>query len=308
MKKNSIKILFFCLSIIWGICLFIYSNEVILSVRNAIIIWGQNIIPSLYPFFILSEILIYFDAFKLLGNIMNPIMKHIFHLSPNCAYIFLMSMFSGCPGGSKYTTDLLSQKQITKEEANYLITITHFCNPLFIIGTIGSLLLQNNEVAFFILIAHFSSNFILAFFTRPKTIPIQIQKTEFINEKRDFMTMLANAILKTFQTLIIILGIIIIFFTLSTILEKLIPNSQILNGIISGILEMTSGIHKVNMLPFSIKEKAVLITAFLSFGGFSIHMQVATFLTKCQLSYKKFLISRIYQTIISVLIILILIH
>lgn len=308
MKKNNIKVLFFCLSIICGICLFIYSNEVILSIRNAIIIWGQNIIPSLYPFFILSEILIYFDAVKVLGNIMNPMMKYIFHLSPNCSYIFLMSMFSGCPGGSKYTIDLLSQNQISKEEANYLITITHFCNPLFIIGTVGSLLLQNKKIAFFILIAHFSSNFILAFLTRPKTIPVQVRKSEFRNEKKDFMTMLANAILKTFQTLIIILGIIIIFFTLSTILEKLIPNSQILNGIISGMLEMTSGIHKVNMLPFSIKEKAVLITAFLSFGGFSIHMQVATFLTKYQLSYKSFFIARIYQTIFSVLIILMLLN
>lgn len=300
MKRNNIKYLFLCLSIFCGVNLFIYSNDVIICIRDAIVIWGQNIIPSLYPFFILSEVIAYFDVITVLNKLTKPLMYHIFHLSPNCAYAFLMSMFSGFPGGAKYTTDLLEQKQINRKEASFLINITHFSNPLFIIGTVGTLLLQNKRASIFILIAHYLSNFILAIITRPKELPsdnkLIIEKT-----KIPFMTMIANAILKTFQTLIIILGIMMIFLTLTMLLGKWLPLSREVNAIVTGILEMTSGIHKISYLPFSLKEKAVLITAILSFGGFSVHMQVASFLAKHQLSYRPFFISRLKQTLIAMI-------
>ena len=51
-----------------------------------------------------------------------------------------------------------------------------------------------------------------------------------------------------------------------------------------------------------IKIKAPLMTMFLSFGGLSIHLQVISQIVDIDIKYFKFLIARIYHSIISGLI------
>ena len=46
-------------------------------------------------------------------------------------------MLTGFPSGSKYITDFYNKKYIDRNTANYLLTFTHFSNPLFILGTVS---------------------------------------------------------------------------------------------------------------------------------------------------------------------------
>ena len=92
----------------------------------------------LFPFIFISEILISYGFVQFLGEIFFlPFMNKFFGISGNASFALIMSMFSGTPGGAKYTTKLLEKNLITKKEAEKIIMWTHFTNPIFILGTIA---------------------------------------------------------------------------------------------------------------------------------------------------------------------------
>ena len=65
------------------------------------------------------------------------------------------------------------------------------------------------------------------------------------------------------------------------------------------LLEITMGINNLSKLNIPNIYKTILTSMTLSFGGLAIHMQVLSFITEVNLSYKKFLIARIYHSILS---------
>ena len=72
-KKNIIPIMF----LLFTICLIIFSKSNIQVVKNSLSIWVNNVIPSLFPFFIATELLNYTNIPKLVGNIFNKIKKEM---------------------------------------------------------------------------------------------------------------------------------------------------------------------------------------------------------------------------------------
>ena len=72
------------------------------------------------------------------------------------------------------------------------------------------------------------------------------------------------------------------------------------------ILEITQGLFKLKTMRFSPDIKALISTMIISFGGLCIHMQVSSILADTKIKYKNYLISRIFQTILAPIILIIL--
>ena len=229
-----------------------------------------------------------------------------FNLPKESSYAFFTSLFSGFPSGSKYVKDLLEKKLLTEEEANYLIMFTHYSNPLFIVSTIGILLLNNIKYGYIILFSHILSNILVAFIYKKKKKIYNVYNKKELKEHANylsmnnkiFITVLINAIWKSFKILLNMLGIIMFFLMITTIVNKLFNFSPLLKAIISGLLEMTQGVNYISKLNLSINIKSAIIGAMISFSGLSIHFQVKSIIETSKIKYKNFLIARITQSII----------
>lgn len=75
--KRNILPTIFCL---FTVCLILFSKNNIVAVRNGLTLWVNNVIPSLLPFFIATELLSYTNIISKLGKLLNPIMKPIFNV------------------------------------------------------------------------------------------------------------------------------------------------------------------------------------------------------------------------------------
>ena len=65
-----------------------------------------------------------------------------------------------------------------------------------------------------------------------------------------------------------------------------------------GILEITNGINKIsNIQNISYIEILTIVSFILGFGGFSVHMQVASILSDSDLSFKTYLLGKLLQGI-----------
>lgn len=273
------------------------SNLIINTVYKSINIWFYNIVPTILPIYLIIDLLANYNGFYYLSKLFGTFMEKVFKMKKETSHVFILSCLSGFPSNSKYIKNMLDNKEINLEEANKLLTFTHFSNPLFIIESIGFKFLYDKKIGIIILICHYLTNIIIGLFYRNYYINldrINIKK----ENKKGFVICLTNSIYKTIKILFLLLGIITFFMLITCILRELLINSYILN-IICGLLEMTQGIYYISGSNLNIVFKASIITFFISFGGISIHMQVFSILSDYKLKYSNYLLARIFHGFIS---------
>lgn len=75
--RRNILPAIFC---IFTACLVIFSKSNLVAAKEGLLLWANNIVPSLLPFFIATELLGYTNVVTILGRILNPIMKPLFNI------------------------------------------------------------------------------------------------------------------------------------------------------------------------------------------------------------------------------------
>lgn len=310
MKKNIYNLLTILLLLLILSSILIYSQETLKSVLFAFNIWKENIFPSLFPFFVISDLLMNYGFVNILGELTKKIMNKVFYLPGEASFVIIASMLSGFPSSAKFVKSLLEEQKINTEEAEYLLSFTHFSNPLFVIGVIGSTMLKSKKLGFIILFCHIISNFIIAIVIRKKrevdTSTINIDKLFTINSNKSFIQVLTSSITKTINTLILLLGIVTTFLVLSTLISNLINLNDFTRAIVSGILEMTQGIKYISAVNIPLYLKATIMTMFISFGGISIHLQIMSILSDTKVKYKNYFISRVAHASLAGVLVLVL--
>ena len=229
------------------------SNEVIESVTFSISIWKDNLFPTLFPFFVVSNLLMHYGFVDVIGSILSYPMQKIFHLPGETGFVLAASLFSGFPSGAKYTKDLVNQNRITSEEGARLLTFTHYSNPLFILGMIGSVLLNNANVAILILISHISAGLLVGFLFNYKYRFNNVVLSNNVVSKNDekiksFGELLTTSIFDSLNTMFLLLGVVTIFLIVSSFINQLIALPPILKVLFSGMLEMTQGVKLASSL------------------------------------------------------------
>ena len=297
MKKNIynftiLSFLVFCL-----FAILTNPKEIMDAGTFSLEIWRKNIFPSLFPFFILADMLVNYGFVQILGTLLKKPIKKLFHLRSVCAFVIVMSLISGFPSSAKYITKLYKEKMITIEEANHLITFTHFSNPLFIMGTIFSLL-QNKKVCLFILFSHYTANLFIGILLKKEQE--KNKELPFSSEKKPFASVFKSSIDTTINTLAYILGTLTIFLVLTTLLFNYIDLPLLSKNILRGLLEITQGIKYISLMSIHEHLKGLIITSFLSFGGLCIHMQVLGIIKEINIKYSRYFLSRILHVILSI--------
>ena len=213
-------------------------------------------------------------------------MKKLFHLSENTSYVFVMSMLSGFPGSAIYAKELYEKKLITKKEVEHLILFCHFPNPIFAITMIPN-------KPFLVLIVNYSLNIFIGFLYRNKQVNNYIIKN-IDKTKENFFIIFTNTIKNAMNNSLFILGVIVFFFMLSSILNNPISNI---------FLEISQGLNYLKNLNMITQLKSAIAGAILAFGGLSVHLQTYGILSELNFDYLKYLKTRLLSALLSFLII-----
>lgn len=293
MKKFFKEDIFIFITIL--VIFLIFKNNITFknTILNGSILFFEQIFPTLFPFFIINDILINYNFYKYTSKIFYKLFKKIFNHSKIATYIFIMSLISGTPTNAYLTTNLVSEKLLSKKDASIIISYANFLNPFFLYTILSNLF--NNVIALKIIIINYLVNFIIAFFY--KKHPYQDIEVNF-SHKLSFFKVLSNSINRCFNTLIIVFGTILFYFILCDSLN-LIINSPLINCFLNGILETTGGILKLKNLNISIYFKEILAIIFISFSGLSINTQIKNILDTEDISFKPFFIARLIQVVLS---------
>lgn len=322
LKRNGITILF-CL---FSIGLILFSRNNLVAAKNGLILWATAVVPSLFPFFVSTELLNNTNIVKVFGKILNPIMRPLFDVPGEGAFAFLMGLISGYPVGAKIIANFMENGICTKEEAERMLAFTNNSGPLFIIGTVGITLFGSTTIGILLFITH-----ILACISVGITLRILSyrKKLNFKGLNRGYSSntvknnvtfsslgeILGKSITNSISTILMIGGFVVIFSVIISILNQshildiftgiLSPilsifnfPLELINPFLSGIVELTNGVSLVASTPLKAISITIILCAFLlGFGGFSILLQVFSIISKSGLSIKIYTFGKLFQGI-----------
>lgn len=215
---------------------------------------------------------------------------------------YVISALGGFPTGAATIAYLKRTNQISKKEANGLLSICHSPSPLFVLGFVGHDLLNNTRFSWKFLILYHTVSFlmlVLYYFSHRSTPRQEIKLDNLRRHENPFISSIKDSI-----PTVLVVGSTIIFFTtiytvviytIQTIFPTIHKNLLLLTA---ASLEMTNGLQIAQTL-FSNEPilLPLLMTTFLSSQSLSIHMQVAVIAKSENLSLKPYILARIFFTI-----------
>lgn len=310
--------------LIFLILLVSFSETSFKSAHSGFMLWANNVLPALLPFFICIELIKATNFMEALGKFLEPIMKPIFKV-PGCgAFAIVMGMSSGYPVGAKIVSDLRENDCCTKTEGERLLAFTNTSGPLFIIGSVGVGMFGDSKIGLLLLLTHFAASISVGILFRfYNTKDKEIIHNDYISKNKKAFKfsllgeLMSNAIKNSITTLLLICGYMIFFSVLTNIfsntnisfyLSKIIDSFLHILGfskemslpIINGTMEVTGGISELSLLKnIDYIELLPCVAFVLGFGGFSVCMQVNSIIASTDLSIKPYILGKFLQGIIS---------
>lgn len=299
MKKKLFN-LFVILSCVFIIiyCI-IYKSLIFETIYFSMETWIKNIVPSLFPFFIISDILITYNVEKYIPSFITKFFSKLFNISDKLVSIFFLSMISGYPSSAKNTRKYYDLGLISLEEANHILLFSHFSNPLFILSTVSVMFFNNEKLGLPILISHYLGNIIIGIILRNRAPKYNNSNNEIKNKNIKFGLVFSKSIISAIDTLLLILGTLTCFLIISTCIIDFLNINLKLSILIKSILEITMGLKSLSLVNISDLLKIVISSMIISFGGLSVHMQILSQISDTDISYSNFFISRVFHSIIS---------
>lgn len=282
--------------------LFIINRELVFNtVGFSLDIWITSVLPALFPFFVISDILISYDVIRYIPKVIKNLFKKLFNVSDNGLVVIILSMLSGFPSNARNIKNMYNSNKISKKEGEHLLYFTHFSNPMFILGTLVSIFLKKKELGLIIFISHYLPNIIIGILLRKlNTSKLDINYNNDINN--NFGLVLTKSIRKSLDSVFNILGTLTVFLIISSLLINVFNFNNGISLLIKSILELTSGLKELSNFNLSNSYLVIASSCILSFGGLSVHMQVINELSDTDISYSNFFIGRIIQVILSLVV------
>ena len=296
-KLSDVLVVFLMLILLFE---FLIQKEFIFSIVSySLNVWIQNLLPSMFPFFVVSDILVSYHIINYIPRIFKNVFCSLFKVSESVITIFFLSFLSGFPSNARIIRMMYESGEISKEEGNRALLFTHFSNPMFILSTVGVMFLHNEKYGYIILISHFLGNVIIGIATRWMNYSFHYDYTQKFCESQNFSKVFIRAIRSSIDTCLLILGTVTCFLICSSLLTYYFDFGYYGNTVIKGIMEITIGLKKLSLLSIPDIYKVVIATMFLSFGGLSVHLQVLSQIVDIDLSYHLYFVARIFHAIIS---------
>lgn len=279
----------------------ICSNGVALGI-NLIV---NSLIPAILPFIIISNYLIKSGCSTGLGKIFYSLTRHIFPLSPNGTYAFIMGLLCGYPIGAKIVADLEKSNMISSEEARYLFKYTNHVSPAFVQGYLILFVLNSNCNKSLILLLIYAPEIILAILSKPSyNFPIQSVSPAATKNTSSPDTLFDISFYNGVKAILKVSGYVIIFSVLICFINEIWFLPEIIKVITVSICEITSGLYCISNYNTSPFTKELLCIIFTIFGGISSFFQIKSVTKGTSFSTLSYFITKAKAMVIAVIILI----
>lgn len=289
------KIIYTLLFLLVFICILSYSRESMGYALWGLQLWFENMIPALFPFMILSGILVRMELAGSFAGFFSPVINPLFRLSPHANYCMILGFFCGFPMGAKTVAEMYRRKQISFREGEFLLAFCNNIGPVYFCSFVLPLL--NRKLVLPYLIGMYGIPLVYGLilrYTIYRDIGRQTQTKDFHSStasKTDLLSALENSVSTSIES-IVTLGGYMIFFSIWNLFPYIISGKT--NGYLAPVWEITGGLRLASE---TISPLYALLL--LPFGGLSCIAQTNSCIQGTGLSLIKYMIHKLILTLLT---------
>lgn len=262
-KRNALQ-LFLAAA---GLLVLILDSRVALNgARSGVELCIKTVIPSLFPFFVLSMILA-----DILTEYKTPSQEKLawfLGIPPSGVSVLVPAVLGGYPVGAKCIGDLYQQNQLTRQDAEHLLSFCSNAGPSFLFGMISGFF-PEKKLVWLLWFIHLLSAALTA-------VSMPAEKA-FIASQSSSMRKDKSVILSAAKAITLVCCWVILFRIIISFLDAwflwLLP--EWIRVLLIGILELTNGCCELLQIS-NIPLRFILCACMLSIGGICVLLQTAS--------------------------------
>lgn len=275
----------------------VFPQAVFSGAEEGLLLWFQIIFPTLFPFLVVTSLLLSSGGLDLIARLFGGLFRRIFRVTKNGAFAVLAGFLCGYPMGAKVTADLLRAQKISSEEARYLLSFCNNTSPVFIINFIVWKTFGEESLLIPTLLILIASPVLMSFIFRRLYLNGMSRFPEpsaGLKEKRtrfDF-SVLDSCMMNSFEAIVKVGGYIILFSVILSLIKELSGQNGVLMAA-APALEVTNGILLLNSSVSDPGLRYAAILGLTSFGGLCSAAQTQCMLEGTGLSVIPYIIEKL---------------
>ncbi len=289
-------------------------DQAISGAKDGLALCYNVIMPSLFPFFVLSSLVVDLGLAAYLGRAMEGLMRPLFRVSGSCAAAVALGFIGGYPVGARTALQLYRQGLCTKTEAERLLAFCNNSGPAFILGVVGAGVFGDSRVGLLLYLTHALASVLVGLLfrfyggregrrtasARPKPIQTVTIPAAFTGAVgRSFQSTLnICAFVVFFAVILRLLSACGVFTALARLLALAGFEPEWAQRLVAGLLELSSGVSSLRG-GAQLTGRVSMAAFMLGWAGLSVHCQVLSFLVDSGLSAKTYLLGKLCHGLIA---------
>lgn len=290
MKRFSIFLLFALCAAIF--LLFLISPDVVQkSAYESVLFCSSVLIPSLFPGFVLSDLLL---SLAPRTDRRNGVFSRLFRLPQSLFGCWLIGLLAGFPAAADCSCRMAEEGRVATSDANRVLAFTNNPGIVFVICAVGSGLFGSIFAGLYLWVIQTVSAIMVGIvFAKPcSDFPQRGGGDSF---RGNLSQIFPKAVVSSVSAVLNICGFVVFFRVLIDVLTCSVPLDGV-RGLFAGLLEMTCGISALTEFNF---QSAVVASLILGWSGFSVHFQILNVVSHANLSLKYYFPGKILQALFS---------
>lgn len=300
--KKVFRIFLTCVFLLLFCLMLSHPMESLYYSFTGLTLWFEKMIPTLFPFMILSGIMVRMNLTEYFSALLTPLLKPVFQVSGHGVYCMLMGFFCGFPMGAKVIDDLYERGKLSRKEASYLLAFCNNIGPIYFISFVLPLLGLKGKLPYLfgmygiplcygMILSRLQARSVLKS-NSAKELSLSACSTS-LPKKDSLLAQIDDSILSAIENITKLGGYMILFNLLNLFPAMCLPEKML--PVINALLEITSGISRIG------KRQPLTVLLLLPFGGFSCIAQTYSILKNTDLSISHYCIHKCILTLLTAL-------
>lgn len=266
------------LCVLLFLLLFLDSETASEQMKRGMRICFDTLIPSIFPFMVISELLVRSGACEPISRIMRRPMEFLFGVSGECASALVLGIVCGFPVGAKVAASLCSRGEITKKECENLLSFCNYPSAPFMIFAVGEGMFGSRDIGIFLYLTVLLSGLLLGIIFRPKDVKSGITKDKKATLKdENTFSLFSSSVVSAAASVISVCAFVTFFTCFVGCISSLFgaDTSSPMRGLLFSFFELTSGCAACASLD---EPRLAIIFAAAAGGwsGISVFLQIYT--------------------------------
>ena len=299
------SVAFLLLGVFLFLLLLIHSEIAMDGVRQGWSLCTETLFPSLFPFLVLSELLVASGAGESLGRLLSRPVSALFGISSGGAVALLLGWLCGFPVGTTTAVSLYQKREISKSELERVVLFANNPSSGFLISAVGEALFGNRGAGVTLFLITLLSSALVGIGLHLLFGKAAQNQNNTLNgvEKGLSASDFTGSIKRGFSALLQVSAFVLFFSCISKCLIPILEHIALpkpVGVLLCGVLEMTSGISTaVTELSPGLAFRATAF--FASFAGLSVCLQIFSVAEAQRLRLLPYLAARTVQGALALL-------